>query len=85
MMAFRSRDRRRLTFALTYGPRADWVKNALAAGEVTFTSRRSGRLRLTDLEVVHDPSRRLMPEPVRLILRVLRVDDFLRGTVANER
>ena len=84
MMAFRSRDHRRFTFALTYGPGADWVKNALAAREVTFTSRWSGRVRLTELEVVHDPSRRLMPGPVRMILWVLRVDDFLRGTIAPE-
>jgi len=33
MLAFPSRDRRRMTFALTYGPEAEWVRNALAAGE----------------------------------------------------
>ena len=82
MMAFRSRDRRRLTFALTYGPEANWVQNALAAGEVTFTSRWSGRVRLTDVEVVHDPKRRATPRIVRLALGVMQVDDFLTGMVA---
>lgn len=81
MMAFRSDDRRRLTFALTYGPEADWVRNALAAGEVTFDSRWSGRLRLTRPRVIHDPQRRAMPWIVRHMLGVLHIDDFLEATV----
>ena len=83
MMAFRSRDGRRFTFALTYGPGANWVQNALAAGEVTFVSRWSGRVRLTDIRVVHDPQRRAMPRIVRLVLGVMQVDDFLEGTVSR--
>lgn len=82
MMAFRSRDRRRFTFALTYGPEANWVQNALAAAEVTFVSRWSGRVHLTDVRVVHDPKRRAMPRIVRLALGVMQVDDFLEGTVS---
>ena len=81
MMAFRSGDGRRFTFALTYGPEANWVRNARAAGEVTFVSRWSGRVRLTDVRAIHDPSRRAMPRIVRLILGVMHVDDFLEGTV----
>jgi len=81
MMAFRSQDRRRLTFALTYGPGAEWVQNALTAGEVTFVSRWSGAVRLADLEVVHDPTRKAMPRIVRVVLGVMHVDDFLRGTI----
>lgn len=81
MMAFRSRDRRHLTFALTYGPDAHWVQNALATGEVTFESRWSGRVRLTAVRVIHDPSRRAMPRIVRLVLGVMHVDDFLEGTI----
>ena len=85
MMAFRSRDRRIFTFALTYGPEANWVQNALAAGEVAFTSRWSGRVRLTDIEVIHDPTRGAMPRIVRIALGVMGVDDFLRGAVEAER
>ena len=81
MMAFRSPDRRRLTFALTYGPDAHWVRNALAAGEVTFDSRWSGRVRLVDVHVIHDPARRAVPWLIGRILAILRVDDFLVGTI----
>ena len=85
MMAFRSHDRSRLTFALTYGPGAQWVQNALTAGEVSFASRWSGRVRLIDLRVVHDPTRRAMPRIVRVVLGIMHVDDFLEGTVAVDR
>jgi deazaflavin-dependent oxidoreductase (nitroreductase family) len=81
MMAFYSPDRRRLWFALTYGPEADWVRNVLVAGEFSFESRRAGRLRLVEPRVVHDPARRAMPRIVRPALRVLRVDDFLEATM----
>jgi deazaflavin-dependent oxidoreductase (nitroreductase family) len=81
MMAFRSRDGRRLTFALTYGPEAPWVKNALAAGTVTFDSRWSGRLRLVDPRLIHDEHRRAMPSLVRHALGLMRVNDFLEATI----
>ena len=79
MMAFRSKDRATMTFALTYGPEAQWVQNALAAGEVVFESRWSGRVRLIDLRLVHDPERRAMPWIVRRMLGVMHVDDFLQA------
>ena len=81
MMTFRSDDRRRLTIALTYGPGADWVQNALAAGEVTYLSRGNAPQRLVNLNVVKDPQRQAIPRLVRPILAVLRVDDFLEGTI----
>jgi hypothetical protein len=81
MMAFRSRDRRRLTFALTYGPEAEWVKNALAAGTVAFDSLWSGRLRLVNPRLIHDERRRAMPWLVRRALGVMRVNDFLEATI----
>ena len=84
MMAFRSRDRRRLTFALTYGPEAQWVKNAVAADEVTFDSRWSGRLRLAHIRIIHDPERRAVPRIVRVGLGVMQVDDFLEGTIQRD-
>jgi hypothetical protein len=81
MMAFRSGDGRRLTFALTYGPEANWVQNALAAGSLDFDSRWSGRVHLQRPRVVHDPSRRAMPWLVRGALGVMRVDDFLEAEI----
>ncbi len=81
MMAFRSPDRRRLTFALTYGPEAAWVRNALAAGELTFDSRWSGRLHLVGPRLIHDPQRRAMPPLIGRVLGVMRVDDFLEAAI----
>ena len=82
MMAFRSADGRSLAFALTYGPEAQWVRNALAAGEVTFVSRAAGRVRLIGPRVVHDPGHSAVPKPIGWILGLMRVDDFLEGTIA---
>jgi deazaflavin-dependent oxidoreductase (nitroreductase family) len=62
--------------ALTYGPSSDWVKNVLAAGGCDLISR--GRPQtFTSAEVRHDESRRLVPSPLRPVLRVLRVADFM--------
>jgi deazaflavin-dependent oxidoreductase (nitroreductase family) len=63
--------------ALTYGRDVDWVKNVLAAGGCRLETR-SGMVDLRDPEVVHDPSRRLVPFLVRIFLGVLDVSDFLR-------
>jgi deazaflavin-dependent oxidoreductase (nitroreductase family) len=64
-------------FALTYGSDVQWVKNVIAAGGCEIRVR--GRdVRLVDPEVFVDPTRRLMPLPVRLILALDRVDEFLR-------
>jgi len=84
MLAFPSRDRRRLTFALTYGPDAGWVRNALVAGQVVFESRWSGRLRLVEPRLIHDPRRRAMPWLVRRGLGLMQVNDFLEAIVATD-
>jgi len=63
--------------ALTYGVESDWVKNVLAARGCDLVTR-GHRHRLTAPAIVHDESRRLVPVPVRPILRLLRVGDFLR-------
>jgi deazaflavin-dependent oxidoreductase (nitroreductase family) len=69
------------TLALTYGTDSQWVRNVLARGGCTVESR--GRsLRLTNPRMVHDPTRRLVPAPVRPILGLLGVEDFLRLDVA---
>lgn len=62
--------------ALTYGREAQWVRNVLASGGCALETR--GRTwRLTRPRLVHDQRRRAMPAPVRFILGLLNVADFL--------
>jgi deazaflavin-dependent oxidoreductase (nitroreductase family) len=69
-------------FALTYGSNVQWVKNVLAAGEADL---RLGdtTIHLTRPELFVDPKRRLMPQPVRAMLGVMRVSEFLRMRPAS--
>jgi deazaflavin-dependent oxidoreductase (nitroreductase family) len=63
--------------ALTYGADSDWVKNVLTAGGCDLETR--GRtVHLTAPEIFHDETRRYVPRPVRPILRLLGVTDFMR-------
>ncbi|MBJ7598706.1 MAG: nitroreductase family deazaflavin-dependent oxidoreductase [Candidatus Nephthysia bennettiae] len=62
--------------ALTYGPDAEWVRNVLEAGECELQTR-GRRVRLTAPRLVRDENRRLVPPPVRPILRALGVAHFL--------
>jgi len=62
--------------ALTYGRDSEWVKNVVAAGGCVVETR-GRRIRLTHPSIVHDPSRRMVPWPVRLVLRLIGVTDFL--------
>jgi len=71
---FRSGDR--YVIALTYGADSQWVRNVLAAGAVDIETR-GRRLHLVAPQVVHDARRALVPEPIRPILRLVRVSDFL--------
>ena len=71
---FRSGDR--YVIALTYGADSQWVRNVLAAGAVDIGTR-GQRLHLVDPEVVHDAQRSLVPEPVRHVLRLANVTDFM--------
>ena len=66
----------RYVIALTYGSEADWVKNVQAAGRCELLTR-GRRIQLTEPELVHDPTRRLVPAPVRIPLSLLDVADFL--------
>jgi deazaflavin-dependent oxidoreductase (nitroreductase family) len=68
-------------FALTYGSEVDWVKNVLAAGECDLRTR--GRdVHLVEPELFVDKSRHLMPLPVRIVLRLNNVEEFLRTRAA---
>jgi deazaflavin-dependent oxidoreductase (nitroreductase family) len=63
-------------FALTYGADVQWVKNVMAAGGCQLVT--MGRtVRLTEPRLTVDPKARLMPLPVRLFLRLMRVTEFL--------
>ena len=68
-------------FALTYSSQVQWVKNVLASGEADLER---GRTTIHLVEPRHfvDPSRRLMPFPVRQFLGLMRVSEFLRMRAA---
>lgn len=63
--------------ALTYGAQVQWLRNIRAAGGCEVETR--GRtLELTNPEVFVDPTRHLMPQPVRFLLGLMHVTEFLR-------
>ena len=73
----------RYIIALTYGSNADWVRNVLAHGGCTLETQ--GRtLHLSRPRLFHDESRHAVPAPVRLVLGLVNVNDFLELTVDNE-
>ena len=78
---FRRADR--FVIALTYGSNADWVRNVIAHDGCALETR--GRtLRLSRPQLFHDESRHAVPSPVRLVLGLVKVSDFLKLTMANE-
>jgi deazaflavin-dependent oxidoreductase (nitroreductase family) len=64
-------------FALTYGSDVQWVRNVLAAGEADLQIR-TRTIHLVDPELFVDPTRHLMPLPMRIVLGFARVSEFLR-------
>ena len=74
VLVFRTKDGYRI--ALTYGRDSEWVKNALAHGAVRLTTVRKEH-ELSDPVIVTDPHRQHVPAPERLVLRLLRVSDFI--------
>ena len=69
--------RRGVRFALTHSSKVQWVKNVLAAGEAELEVRRR-IVHLVEPELFTDPTRHLMPQPVRFFLGFARVTEFLR-------
>lgn len=63
--------------ALTYGPQAEWTKNVLAAGGCELETR-GMRYRLASPNIVHDPTRKQFPFPVRIILGIVGANDFMK-------
>jgi deazaflavin-dependent oxidoreductase (nitroreductase family) len=63
-------------FVLTYGPDVDWVRNVEAAGECDIETR--GRtVHLIQPRRFTDPARGAVPGPVRMILGLIDVDEFM--------
>lgn len=70
------RDRDRWVIALTYGADVQWLRNVEAAGRCRMLV--LGRwIVLVEPRLVHDPRRLLVPLPVRWMLGLLGVDDFV--------
>ncbi|WP_031467259.1 hypothetical protein [Sciscionella sediminilitoris] len=69
--------------ALTYGSRTDWVRNVLAAGECELVTRRR-RHRLTEPALTVEPDRAAVPAPVRVVLTLAKVTEFLYLSPARE-
>jgi deazaflavin-dependent oxidoreductase (nitroreductase family) len=65
-------------FALTYGPDTDWVKNVMVAGGCTI--RHKGReFTLTHPRfITTEEGMAHIPAPVRVVLRLIDVTEFLR-------
>ena len=68
-------------FALTYGREAEWVKNTLSFGAMRLITRER-EYELTAPRVVTDLEHNDVPEPFRLLLRLLRVSQFLEFSAA---
>jgi deazaflavin-dependent oxidoreductase (nitroreductase family) len=63
--------------ALTYGPATEWVRNVLTAGECRIRTP-SGDVPIGNARLLRgEEGLELMPAPVRQILGLLRVRDFL--------
>jgi deazaflavin-dependent oxidoreductase (nitroreductase family) len=68
--------------ALTYGRESEWVKNVLAAGGCKLETR-GVRYLLSAPTIVHDPSRRRFPFPVRTILGLIGANEFMQLSISR--
>jgi deazaflavin-dependent oxidoreductase (nitroreductase family) len=62
--------------ALTYSSQSEWVKNVLAASGCELRTH-GKKYQLSAPNVVRDPTRRRFPFPVRFVLRVVGVDEYM--------
>ena len=63
-------------FVMTYGPGTDWVRNVDAAGSCEITTR-GRQVHLVEPRHYTDSTRRDVPAPVRFVLRLINVDEFM--------
>jgi len=68
--------------ALTYGDDVEWVKNAMDFSAIRLVTHRR-EYELTGPRVVTDLEHHDVPEPFRLLLRLLRVSQFLELDTAR--
>jgi deazaflavin-dependent oxidoreductase (nitroreductase family) len=66
--------------ALTYSSQSEWVKNVLAAGGCELKTR-GKKYQLSSPNVVHDPTRRRFPIPVRLVLGLVGADEYMELSI----
>jgi deazaflavin-dependent oxidoreductase (nitroreductase family) len=66
----------RYVIALTYGAHSQWVRNVMAAAGAEIETR-GRQVRLVDPELRRDPTRSLVPRPMRVALRLANVDEFM--------
>ena len=71
------RARNGFLIALTYGRESEWVKNVLEAGGCQLETR-GVQYQVSSSTIVHDPTRRRFPVPVRVVLRLIGADDFMQ-------
>src|SRR5437016_4889412 len=62
--------------AITYSSQSEWVKNVLAAGGCELKTR-GKKYQLSAPNVVHDPTRRRFPIPVRVVLGIVGADEYM--------
>jgi deazaflavin-dependent oxidoreductase (nitroreductase family) len=62
--------------ALTYSSQSEWVKNVIGAGGCELKTA-GKKYQLSAPEVVRDPTRRRFPIPVRIVLKVVRADEYM--------
>jgi deazaflavin-dependent oxidoreductase (nitroreductase family) len=66
--------------ALTYSSGSEWVKNVLAAGGCELKTR-GNKYQLSAPIVVHDPTRRRFPVLVRVVLRLVGADEYIKLSI----
>jgi deazaflavin-dependent oxidoreductase (nitroreductase family) len=66
--------------ALTYSSQSEWVKNVLAAGGCELRTR-GKTYHLSAPNLVHDPTRRRFPIPVRVALRIVGAGEYIEFSI----
>jgi deazaflavin-dependent oxidoreductase (nitroreductase family) len=79
--AFRTGDT--VTFALTYGPNTDWLRNVRAAGGCRVRMGREVLVLGAPVQLPTETGMTRMPAPARFVLRLAEVDHFVELSVLS--